>query len=77
MADAHAPVITKTITDRKSAPWFDGEYKCQRILRRKAEARWKKSRSPTDKAVYIQLRNHCSDLAMKKKQRYHQLPTAI
>jgi hypothetical protein len=70
--DAHAPMITKTITDRKSAPWFDGEYKCQRILRRKAEARWKKSHSPADKATYIKLRNHCSDLALKKKQLYHQ-----
>lgn len=70
--DAHAPLTTKTITDRKSAPWFDGEYKCQRILRRKAEARWKKSHSPADKAIYVKMRDHCSVLASQKKKLFHQ-----
>jgi hypothetical protein len=68
----HAPLLTKTIKDRKSAPWFDGEYKCQRILRRKAQKRWKRTQLPEDKSTYVKLRDHCSKLAAKKKIEYHQ-----
>jgi hypothetical protein len=65
--DEHAPVLVKQITDRKSAPWFDGEYKCLRSQRRKAERKWKKSELPEDREHYVELRNQCTNLADKKK----------
>ena len=66
----HAPVLVKQIIDRKSAPWFDGEYKCLRSQRRKAERKWKKAELPEDREHYVQLRNQCTDLANKKKHAY-------
>ena len=68
--DAHAPVLKKKITDRKSAPWFDGEYKCLRSTRRKAEKKWKMSKLPNDREHYIKLRSQCTDLANRKKHTY-------
>ena len=59
--------MTIPITDRKGAPWFDGEYKCLRSQRRKAEGIWKKTGLSEDKERYVQLRDQCTDLANKKK----------
>ena len=72
VVENHAPLITKTIKDRTSAPWFDGEYKALRVMRRKAEKVWKKSKLPQDKDTFLALRDDCSDLAMKKKKYFHQ-----
>lgn len=65
--DKHAPVLVKEITDRKSAPWFDGEYKCLRAQRRKADKTWKKTGLPEDREIYVHLRDQCAILANKKK----------
>ena len=76
--NSHAPVITKNINDRKSAPWFDGEYKSLRTCRRKAEKSWKKSTLCKDgteqnkNELFINLRNQCTQLANQKKYNYYQ-----
>ena len=67
----HAPLITKTIKDRRSAPWFDGEYKALRVQRRKAERCWKKSNIAKDKELFLALRDDCSNLAMEKKKVFY------
>ena len=67
----HAPLITKTIKDRRSAPWFDGEYKALRVMRRKAEKVWKKSKLPLDRDAFLALRDDCSNLAMEKKKCFY------
>ena len=58
--DKHAPLRTKEINDREDSPWFDGEYKCLRAQRRKAERKG-------DHKLYVSLRDQCNDLANKKK----------
>ena len=71
--DTHAPLLVKTIMERKSAPWFDGEYKSLRAMRRQAERAWKASSPETSHQMhqlYINIREKCSSLANKKKHEY-------
>ncbi|KAL5261656.1 hypothetical protein ACHWQZ_G007376 [Mnemiopsis leidyi] len=68
--DIHAPQITKTICDVPEAPWFDGEYKIARAQRRKAEKDWKKSKLEIDHSIFINIRQHCDELALRKKKSY-------
>ena len=76
--DDHAPLIIKKIKDRKCAPWFDGEYKCMRALRRKAEKTWKTSKSNNDQFEkqnhenFCMLRDKCTKLADQKKLAFFQ-----
>ena len=71
--DDHAPVLSKDIVDRKSAPWFDGEYKSLRAMRRQAERAWKTSSAETSQLkhqIFLEIRDKCSALAEKKKHAY-------
>jgi len=68
--DNHAPLLTKEIKERKSAPWFDGEYKALRSQRRKAERKWKVSGSLTDKKHYESIREQCTELSDRKKHEF-------
>ena len=68
--DTHAPLLTKEIKDRKSAPWFDGEYKALRTCRRKAEKKWRTSGSSEDKDVFKALREQCTQLSDRKKHEF-------
>ena len=68
--DSHAPEYTKTIKDVPTAPWFDGEYKAARAERRKAEKQWKKTELEIDRSIFVHLRQHCQELADKKKQQF-------
>ena len=68
--DNHAPLLTKQIKDRKSAPWFDGEYKALRACRRKAENKWRVTGSLEDKEAYKALREQCTQLSDTKKHEF-------
>ena len=68
--DAHAPLLTKQIKERKSAPWFDGEYKALRTCRRKAEKKWRISGSSEDKEAFKTLREQCTQLSDRKKHEF-------
>ena len=67
----HAPLLHKTIKDRQSAEWFDGEYKSLRTSRKKAEKKWRKSKLPADKNAYKELVNQCIKLASEKKKIFY------
>ena len=71
LLDNYAPLITKTIKDRSTAPWFDGEYKTLRNKRRHAEKNWRKTNSELDRAAYVDLRNKCNELALQKKKQFY------
>ena len=43
--DRHAPLLTKTLTIRPLVPWFNNDIKKARRERRKAEIRWRRTRS--------------------------------
>lgn len=72
----HAPTLSKSINDCPSTPWFDGEYKSLRNLRRHAEKKWLKSKTEVDKIenrrAYTELRDDCNQLALEKKKKYYQ-----
>ena len=77
--------MVKQIMDRKTSPWFDGEYKSLRTCRRKAERTWRASGLTEDHQIYIKLRDKCTELANKKKtsffkaqfQRYNYSPKSL
>ena len=78
LLDEFAPVVKKTVTTVKHAPWFDSEYRQWRTKRRKAERKWKQSMKKngvcheTDelKIVYKDLTDKCVALADHKKKKY-------
>ena len=41
LLDRHAPLVTRTVTDRTSAPWMTYEIKQAKIQRRVAERKWR------------------------------------
>ena len=66
-ADEFAPIKTKEIKIKPNAPWFDSEYKTLRRKRRKAEKRYKKTKTLQDKNEYIKLRKETTEMAKSKK----------
>ena len=60
--DAIAPTKHKTISERPSLPWINKDILDEKILRRKAEDKWRRSRSDEDRKSY---RQHCN--VVKKK----------
>ena len=71
IVDDQAPLRTITIKTVKTAPWFDGEYKQLRKERRKAERKFRKTRSLEDKKEYINLTKQTTELAHKKKCKHY------
>ena len=68
--DKHAPIRQKRIRVVASAPWFDSEYKNLRKKRRKAEKKYRRSKSQNDKQLYIQLKKQTLEVARSKKRSY-------
>ena len=69
--DEHAPLMTKTISDVPTAPWFDAEYKQQRTLKRKAEVRYRNNKSEENLLFYKEKQRETTKLAKLKKQQYY------
>lgn len=55
LLDKHAPVVTRTVTDRPSAPWLTEEIKKLKAARRRAERKWRSSRLEIDRQIYRNL----------------------
>lgn len=70
MVDEYAPVRTKKIKVVTNAPWFDSEYREQRKARRKAEKKYRRTKSPADKEAFIKLRKNTTAMAFNKKREY-------
>ena len=70
MVNDYAPLLTKTIKIVPNAPWFDSEYKTARRARRKAEKKFKKSKSSVDREAFVELRKQTTRLAFNKKREY-------
>lgn len=52
LLDKHAPLTTRTVTDRPSAPWLNSEVKEQRRVRRQAERAWRKEKTTVKRQIY-------------------------
>ena len=48
----HAPIRSRTVTDRPSAPWLTNDIKAAKTERRRAERRWRKTGLPVHKAIF-------------------------
>ena len=71
LVDKHAPIQTKTITQRPNCPWYSDELHEAKHLRRKLERRWHKSRLTVDHQIY---RDQCivmNRLLKKTRQTYY------
>ena len=66
-----APLKTKTIKVVPNASWFDSEYKELRKKRRKAEKKYKKSRTPENRTLFVDLRKQTTFLALSKKREHY------
>ena len=70
MLHDYAPLQTKTIKVVPSAPWFDTEYKELRRRRRKAERKYKKSKSDADKETFVNIRKQATEMSFRKKREH-------
>ena len=67
--DHHAPLVTRTVTDRTSAPWMTLEVKQAKVERRIAERKWRQSGLTVHKEIYAKQRSLVSNLIRKAKEK--------
>ena len=68
--DSHAPLRSRRVTARPSAPWLTGEIKSLKTEKRRAERRWRKSGLPEDKVVFNSLLTKLNIFISKAKKLY-------
>ena len=68
LLDHHAPLVTRTVTDRTSAPWLTLEIKQAKVQRRLAERKWRKSGLAVHREIYVNQRNLVSNMISKPKK---------
>ena len=54
LLDVHAPIRKKVITLRPATPWFTAEIQKRKVIRRRLERRWRKTRLTVDRELYTQ-----------------------
>ena len=60
LVDVHAPLISRTVTPRPHAAWYDEELRDAKQTRRKLERKWRRSEQKSDHAAY---RKQCAEVA--------------
>ena len=70
IVNLNAPMKTSKLKIVEKAPWFDREYSDLRKQRRKAERKYRQTRSDTDKKAYIALRKEAINTSFNKKKDY-------
>ena len=70
LLDRHAPLVTRTVTDRTSAPWMTLEIKQAKVQRRLAGRKWRESGLAVHREIYVKQRNLVSNMISKAKKEY-------
>ena len=70
LLDRHAPLVTRTVTDRTSAPWMSLEIKQAKVQRRLAEQKWHESGLTVHREIYVKQRNLVSNMISKAMKDY-------
>ena len=70
--DSHAPMRTRRVTDRPSAPWMTGELKSLKRDKRRAERRWRSTGLTEDKTVFKSLLSRLNILISEAKKFYYE-----
>ncbi|XP_028394499.1 uncharacterized protein LOC114518695 [Dendronephthya gigantea] len=71
LTEDHAPLKTKIIKARTSAPWYSAEIDLANGQRRKAERKWRKSKSLTDFNLFKTKKNYVTHLINKAQREYY------
>ena len=69
--DIHAPVKTKTITLRPAAPWYSEEINNLKKDRRRLERRWRRTKLPVDRQLFIDQCRAVNSLICSSKRTYY------
>ena len=67
IVNKHAPLKQRTIKIVDHAPWFDDEYASLRRCRRRAERKYRNTKSDADKHEYNTIKKQCISMAESKK----------
>ena len=70
LLDRHAPLVTRTVKDRTSAPWMTLEIKQAKVQRRLAERTWCESGLAVHREIYIKQHILVSNMISKAKKDY-------
>ena len=57
LLNRHAPLVTRTVTDRTSAPWMTLEIKQAKVQRRLSERKWRESSLAVHREINVKQRN--------------------
>ena len=70
LLDRHAPLVTRTVTDRTSAPRMTLEIKQAKIQRCLAERKWRESGLAVHREIYVKQRSLVSNMISNAKKDY-------
>ena len=69
--DRHAPLITKTVIKRPTVSWFTDGVKIAKRQRRKAEKKWRRTKSHSDFVAYKAKKNQATFLINNARHRFY------
>ena len=70
LLDKHAPAITSTRTVIHRMPYYNDSIHSSRRERRRAERKWRKSKSEIDREHYLEAKRNVNDLILSAKQAF-------
>ena len=71
ITDHHAPLMTKVLRARPSAPWYSAAIDAAKRCCRKAERAWRKNKSEASFKLFKTLRNYVTHLINKARTEYY------
>ena len=71
LLDLNAPLKTKTVVSTPKEAWYNDEIHHAKLLCRKAERKWRKTKQVADFPAFKENRNHATHLLNKAKHQYH------
>ena len=71
VVDVHAPLKTRLVTSRPSAPWYSEEIAAEKRKRRKLERPWRESGTEADKLQYADQCSRVRKLLKSPKMSYY------
>ena len=75
--DRHAPLRSRNVTDRRSAPWMSSEIKALKSKKRRAERRFRKSKLKEDKLYFKFLQYLLNDTIISAKKLFYESKIAV
>ena len=70
LLDRHAPLVTRTVTDRTSVPWMTLEIKQAKAQLCLAERKWSESGLAVHREIYVKQRYLVSNMISKAKKNF-------